>query len=89
VLDGVACPCDGCGAARAYNVPVCGEHDPYLITFWVSLCERCLGDDRRGQGAVRKVQSRGWARPGVIPSEDEGPPREDFSRAAQVQHADG
>lgn len=84
VNDEAFCICDGCGAARTHHVPVCGEHDPYLISFWVSLCDGCLEDERRGQMAARKVRARGWARPGFVVPEAELPPREEYSALGEL-----
>ena len=58
--------CDACGAPRSHHVPLCAEVDPRLITFWASLCERCLGDGVGGNEAYKNIRARGWARADTV-----------------------
>ena len=68
--------CDSCGQPAAFHAPMWAEPDPYLISFWAHLCERCLLDRQRVLEALRGIRGRGWARPGLVPTDDELPPRE-------------
>jgi hypothetical protein len=67
--------CDGCGEEAVYHAPMWAEPDPYLISFWAALCEPCILDRQRVLQALRQVRTRGWARPGLVPTDDELPPR--------------
>jgi len=67
--------CDGCDAQADYHAPMWAEPDPYLISFWASLCEPCILDRQRVLKVLRTIRTRGWARPGLVPTDDELPPR--------------
>ena len=66
--------CDGCAQNALFHAPMWAEPDPYLISFWAHLCESCLLDRQRVLEALRGIRGRGWARPGLVPTDDELPP---------------
>ena len=68
--------CDACEENAVFHAPMWAEPDPYLISFWAHLCERCLLDRQRVLEALRSIRGRGWARPGLVPTDAELPPRE-------------
>lgn len=68
--------CDCCGAKAQFHAPMWAEADPYLISFWATLCEACIVERTSVLEALQKIRARGWARPGIPVSEEELPPRE-------------
>lgn len=58
--------CDACGQPRSHHVPLCAEADPRLVTFWASLCDKCLDDQTGGRTAYKNIRSRGWAHAGTV-----------------------
>jgi hypothetical protein len=66
--------CDGCKAPASFHAPMWAEPDPYLISFWATLCEPCILERDRVFEALRVIRERGWARPGPPLRDDELPP---------------